>query len=158
MSHVVSVLGSLDSATNAPTSFLSLNESSFLDKIPVVKSTVPTAATPAASSPATPLRPAFLNKYPMEDIVDVVITEQRLFLTLTTLGEHVAVGTFARGESGQVGETEASGKVLTGDVLLGVGDVEFAAHMEPSEVGRIVSSQPRPCRAYYMRPTWEMLG
>lgn len=102
-------------------------------------------------------RPSYLAKYKEDEVIEVVVTHSRLFLTLSCSGEHVSVSTFVRGDSGEMGEIEASGRVFVGDIIVGVGAAPVLPFSKPHDVAMQVSRQPRPYTVYFIRPSWDML-
>ena len=81
----------------------------------------------------------------------------RLFVTLGVFSGRITLTSFVRGDDGECGEIEKSGRVLVGDVLVAVNGSAVGAHATPSEVARIVTRMPRPLTVTFKRASWDML-
>lgn len=123
------------SASDEPTSFLSLTAASA------------DASTASEDAPLVEGANYFV----------VMIRKPRLYVTLGTLGSHVAVTSFVRDESGEKGEIEESGRVYVGDVIVGVNGVRLGPSMSPSMLAHMVNTTPRPMSIWFERASWDTL-
>ncbi|GLE01651.1 hypothetical protein PINS_up010485 [Pythium insidiosum] len=148
-------LGRVDFSSLGKTSFLNEQKRSFLEKIP---DKVVMRSSKNSSTEHMYIHPAYLSKYDRGELIQVTVTQPRLLLTLASLGQYVCISSYVRGRGGERGEIEASGKVLIGDIIVGIGPVELRPYIPPSEVAQVVAELMRPFDVYFRRTHWDMLA
>lgn len=139
------------------TSFLNPNKPSFVSRI---TGTITTSTPSGGLFRNLQQEPRSLSRFDVfngEECAVVLIRRPRLFVTLSPLGNRVSVSSFVRGDDGEVGEIEESGKVFVGDSIVAVNGMTVNPQLTPTDLGRLLVSLVRPFEVYFKRASWEAL-
>lgn len=138
-------------------SFLKPNKPSFVTRLPGAIESRPPQHQSFQHLQQLPRSTSRFGLFNGEECVVVLIQRPRLQVTLSPLGSHISISSFARDSNGEAGEIEESGKVFVGDIIVGVNGMRLNPELSPTDLGRLLVSLVRPFEIYFKRASWEAL-